>query len=290
MRAFNTDRSSRRRNRRADRGESPGCSSSATVAARPTRHRWRTSSVVPRGGRPVAARHLGDDGAVLTALSNDVGFDLVFARQLIAHGAAGDIAVGLVDERQLAQPPDGVRDDCRSRAPDDRHRRLHRRRDGATSGHVQHCLVVDDDSVHRIQEAQAAVGFELWRQVQARLTAANTGVGTEGGGRACPTTVNRRCSTASTRSAAAASPARRRRHARPTVPGGKASAALIDAVFVDAFSPGERAPLVDAATPTLPSGERSGVQHGLVRGAAAPLSRAARSGTSPSTGRSTTLP
>ena len=38
--------------------------------------------------------------------------------------------------------------------------------------------------------------------------------------------------------------------------GGKASAALIDAVFVDAFSPGERAPLVDAATPTLPTGER----------------------------------
>ena len=38
--------------------------------------------------------------------------------------------------------------------------------------------------------------------------------------------------------------------------GGKASAALIDSVFVDAFSPGERAPLVDAATPTLPSGER----------------------------------
>ena len=38
--------------------------------------------------------------------------------------------------------------------------------------------------------------------------------------------------------------------------GGKASAALIDSVFVDAFSPGSRAPLVDAATPTLPSGER----------------------------------
>ena len=31
----------------------------------------------------------------LTALGNDVGFDLVFSRQLIAHGAAGDIAVGL---------------------------------------------------------------------------------------------------------------------------------------------------------------------------------------------------
>ncbi len=38
--------------------------------------------------------------------------------------------------------------------------------------------------------------------------------------------------------------------------GGKASAALIDAVFLDAFSPGEPAPLADAATLTLPTGER----------------------------------
>lgn len=38
--------------------------------------------------------------------------------------------------------------------------------------------------------------------------------------------------------------------------GGKASAALIDAVFVDAFSQGERAPLADAATPSLPGGQR----------------------------------
>ena len=38
--------------------------------------------------------------------------------------------------------------------------------------------------------------------------------------------------------------------------GGKASAALIDAVFVEAFSSGDRMPLADAATLTLPSGER----------------------------------
>jgi hydrogenase expression/formation protein HypE len=38
--------------------------------------------------------------------------------------------------------------------------------------------------------------------------------------------------------------------------GGKASAALIDAVFVEAFASGDRAPLADAATLTLPSGER----------------------------------
>jgi len=38
--------------------------------------------------------------------------------------------------------------------------------------------------------------------------------------------------------------------------GGKASAALIDAVFVEAFAAGDRAPLTDAATPELSSGER----------------------------------
>ena len=38
--------------------------------------------------------------------------------------------------------------------------------------------------------------------------------------------------------------------------GGKASAALVDAVFVEAFASGDRMPLADAATLTLPSGER----------------------------------
>ena len=38
--------------------------------------------------------------------------------------------------------------------------------------------------------------------------------------------------------------------------GGKASAALVDAVFLEAFAVGERAPLADAATLSLPGGER----------------------------------
>ncbi|MEA3183831.1 MAG: hydrogenase expression/formation protein HypE, partial [Ilumatobacteraceae bacterium] len=38
--------------------------------------------------------------------------------------------------------------------------------------------------------------------------------------------------------------------------GGKASAALVDAVFLEAFSGGDRTPLADAATLTLPTGER----------------------------------
>ncbi len=37
---------------------------------------------------------------------------------------------------------------------------------------LDHCLVVRSDSVHRVQEAQAALGFALWREVHARLEAA----------------------------------------------------------------------------------------------------------------------
>ena len=36
----------------------------------------------------------------------------------------------------------------------------------AAAGTVDHCLVVRSDSVHRIQEVQSAVVFELWQLVQ----------------------------------------------------------------------------------------------------------------------------
>ena len=48
----------------------------------------------PPSGRPLPAMSLVDDRAVITALANDVGFGLVFSRQIIAHANAGDIAVG----------------------------------------------------------------------------------------------------------------------------------------------------------------------------------------------------
>lgn len=38
---------------------------------------------------------LSTDTSVLTALGNDYGFDRVFARQVEAHGRAGDIALGI---------------------------------------------------------------------------------------------------------------------------------------------------------------------------------------------------
>ena len=49
----------------------------------------------PPWGRALPARCLVEDTAVLTALGNDVGFELVFSRQLIAHARDGDITIGL---------------------------------------------------------------------------------------------------------------------------------------------------------------------------------------------------
>jgi D-sedoheptulose 7-phosphate isomerase len=124
----------------------------------------------PPWGLPLPARTLVDDSAVLTAIGNDVGFELAFSRQLIAHADEADIAIGLStsgNSRNLLQAFEEAA----------RHGLLtigiagYSGGDMARSKHVQHCLVVDDDSVHRIQETQAALGFALWREVQARYTA-----------------------------------------------------------------------------------------------------------------------
>jgi D-sedoheptulose 7-phosphate isomerase len=124
--------------------------------------------VRPPWGEPLPARNLVDDSAVLTALGNDVGFELVFSRQLIAHSTALDIAIGLStsgNSRNLLR--------CFAEAAG---RGLltiglagYSGGEMAESPHVQHCLVVDADSVHRIQETQAALGFALWQAVQAGL-------------------------------------------------------------------------------------------------------------------------
>lgn len=49
----------------------------------------------PPHGRPLPARSLVADHAVVTALANDVGYELVFSRQLIATARPTDIAFGL---------------------------------------------------------------------------------------------------------------------------------------------------------------------------------------------------
>ncbi len=122
----------------------------------------------PPDGRAVPARCLNEDTAVITAIANDVGFDLVFARQLIAHASAGDIALGIStsgNSRNLLEAFGQARlrglltvgiagyDGGAMRA----------------DPNVAYCIVVAADSVHRVQETQAAIGYALWRAVQERL-------------------------------------------------------------------------------------------------------------------------
>jgi len=51
---------------------------------------------------------LTNDIAVVTAVANDVGFDNVYARQVIAFGRPGDIALRYLDERQFCQCAGGT--------------------------------------------------------------------------------------------------------------------------------------------------------------------------------------
>jgi D-sedoheptulose 7-phosphate isomerase len=47
------------------------------------------------GGPSLPAIALTNDSTVITAVGNDVGFDTIFARQVIAFGRRGDIAFGI---------------------------------------------------------------------------------------------------------------------------------------------------------------------------------------------------
>jgi D-sedoheptulose 7-phosphate isomerase len=122
----------------------------------------------PPAGRALPAWSLAADQAVLTALGNDVGFELVFARQLIARADRRDVAVAMSTS---GSSPDLTA--ALSRA----------RRDGlytigfagydggafAAGGDVDACFVVRSQSVHRIQEAQALLGHALWAAVHEHL-------------------------------------------------------------------------------------------------------------------------
>lgn len=122
----------------------------------------------PPRGPSVAARSLVADASVLTALGNDIGVESVFARQLMAHARPVDVAVGFSTSGNSANLVAAFAEARRSGLVTVGLAGY----DGgamAASGHVDHCLIVDSDSVHRIQEAQVVVAHHLWQLLQAEL-------------------------------------------------------------------------------------------------------------------------
>lgn len=122
----------------------------------------------PPSGRPLPASDLTASPAVLTALANDVGFDLVFARQLMAHGRRGDIA--------LAFSTSGNSPNLLEAAAEARRRGMTTVAICGTGGgklavspDVDHCLTVQSQSVHRIQESQRSVLIDLRTRVAQKL-------------------------------------------------------------------------------------------------------------------------
>ena len=117
---------------------------------------------------PLPALGLTSDVAVITALSNDVSFEVVFARQVRAFGRPGDIAVAIstsggspnvllaIEEAQRA----GLVTVGLAGYGGGRMAEL-------TSLH--HLFAVPSSSVHRVQEVQTTLYHVLWEATQAAL-------------------------------------------------------------------------------------------------------------------------
>ncbi len=120
-------------------------------------------------GRPaLAAMNLVMDQAMLSAVANDVGVRHVFVRQLEAHARPGDGLIGFstsgnsenllaayAKAKEMGLTTLGLAggDGGRMRA----------------SGLVDHCLVVETDSIHRVQEVHVACYHILWDLVHTLL-------------------------------------------------------------------------------------------------------------------------
>ena len=130
-------------------------------------------------GRPaLPVINLIMDTAMLSAVGNDVGFRHIFVRQLEAHAKAGDGLIGISTSgnsenliaafrkaREMGLTTIGLAG-----------------ADGGemhSSGLLDHCLIVETDSIHRIQECHLACYHILWDLVHSLLADSRVGLSQE---------------------------------------------------------------------------------------------------------------
>jgi D-sedoheptulose 7-phosphate isomerase len=143
-------------------GSSTDAATLATLFSRPAR------------GRPVAAWSLAADNAVVTALGNDVGFELIFKRQIIAHARERDVAIALSTS--------GNSEDLMTALAEAKRRGLltigfagHDGGQMAVTDDLDHCFTVHSQSIHRIQESHAMLGYRLWSVAQEHMSRPRNG-------------------------------------------------------------------------------------------------------------------
>jgi D-sedoheptulose 7-phosphate isomerase len=124
----------------------------------------------PDGATPLPAFGLANDTSVVTALCNDIGVEVVFARQLAAFGRKNDIAIGLSTSGNSANL-------LRAFETGSQKGMLTIGMAGYDGGKMaelasadKHCIdylfVQPSTSIHRIQEAQTTTYQVLWELTQ----------------------------------------------------------------------------------------------------------------------------
>ncbi|GGI25983.1 MULTISPECIES: D-sedoheptulose-7-phosphate isomerase [Bradyrhizobium] len=120
-------------------------------------------------GRPaLAATNLVADLAMISAVGNDLGFDHVFVRQIVAQGRKGDALIGIstsgnssnlmaafAKAKEMGLVTIGLAGGDGGKMK--------------TAGVVDHCLVVPTTSIHRTQECHVTAYHILWDLVHTLL-------------------------------------------------------------------------------------------------------------------------
>ncbi len=150
-------------------------------------HRGRKMLVCGNGGSATDAQHvavefmhpvivgrkalpaicLTSDMAMVTAVANDVGFDDIFTRQIIALGVEGDVLLGISTS--------GNSENLAHAFATARRMKLStigfaggdggKMAELSASGRLDFCLTVPTSSIHRIQETHVALYHVMWDMV-----------------------------------------------------------------------------------------------------------------------------
>ncbi len=122
----------------------------------------------PGDAAALAALCLTNDAAVMTALSNDVGFEVVFARQVAAFGRAGDVALGISTSGGSANVLQAFQ---RAKSAGLVTVGLSGYGGGkmAQLDCLDYLFAIPSSSVHRVQEVQTTLYHVLWEVTQAAL-------------------------------------------------------------------------------------------------------------------------
>lgn len=122
----------------------------------------------PPPAGPLPALGLTNDVAVVTALSNDVSFDVVFSRQVRAFGRPGDIALALSTSGGSANVLAALEEAARVGL-------VTVGLAGYGGGKMaelaalEHLFAIPSASVHRVQEVQTTIYHVLWEATRAAM-------------------------------------------------------------------------------------------------------------------------